>query len=533
MKILEMPKDFSVIFKFGNKKIIVADKLRYNTPVVDLNECHLSNIYMNRIGFKPFRTSRGLSTKKIDVYNNGNVAVSDVCIYDRNSSGSNGRGEIGTLEEVFPISEVFADFNFVLSKKGKSNSGQESIIVTKYNVKMNVSEELVIKELDSFWIAFDNTTGVQVGYGNLGLDIAVFKDFFKNVIDGEMSWSRYLPALIFDGFSDEYGFRDIFEEYRQILHESKQLDVYNQLCYFYYLGQKEYYVLCEYLIKNNMSSKIAELNPVFTKKPIPSPKDVFVLSKVSMEMIGNRNDKELINILTKCEKDSKISVNGIKIIYDVLQAYNKVDSYETAFKAYRYDDMFTAVYGIIQNFDITPKVLMDKCIRATFYENMEPSNYLRIIIDYFQMSKQLGIVIDRKLPQDVIRRHDLLQSQIEYVENVQIEKMFNNQIALNERLLKHMPTSKDLTIVCPKNPNDLIQEGLEMHHCVGSYIGRVAEGYSKIFFIRSKTNLNMPLVTVELNQNNLLVQSKAFSNASPNKAVLSFIDGWIEAIQKI
>ena len=35
-------------------------------------------------------------------------------------------------------------------------------------------------------------------------------------------------------------------------------------------------------------------------------------------------------------------------------------------------------------------------------------------------------------------------------------------------------TSKKLQIVCPKQTDDLIAEGQALHHCVGTYIERVA-----------------------------------------------------------
>lgn len=83
-------------------------------------------------------------------------------------------------------------------------------------------------------------------------------------------------------------------------------------------------------------------------------------------------------------------------------------------------------------------------------------------------------------------------------------------------------------VISPNNPNDLVNEGLKLNHCVGSYIKRYSNGYSKIFFIRIKTLLNEPFVTVEFNQYNELIQAKAKSNKNPSKEVMDYILKWSE-----
>ena len=45
-------------------------------------------------------------------------------------------------------------------------------------------------------------------------------------------------------------------------------------------------------------------------------------------------------------------------------------------------------------------------------------------------------------------------------------------------------SNEELQIVCPKRANELVAEGRALHHCVGSYIDRVAEGRCLIVFVR-------------------------------------------------
>lgn len=59
-------------------------------------------------------------------------------------------------------------------------------------------------------------------------------------------------------------------------------------------------------------------------------------------------------------------------------------------------------------------------------------------------------------------------------------------------------SNKELQIVCPKQANDLVDEGKALHHCVGGYIDSVAEGRSLIVFVRRVEEPKKPYVTVEV-----------------------------------
>lgn len=80
----------------------------------------------------------------------------------------------------------------------------------------------------------------------------------------------------------------------------------------------------------------------------------------------------------------------------------------------------------------------------------------------------------------------------------------------NERFLSHYERYKDnltfsygnYTVVLPKNIQDLVIEGNEMHHCVGSYVDRVANGETLIVFIRHKDTPNKCYITAQIDPKN-------------------------------
>lgn len=59
-------------------------------------------------------------------------------------------------------------------------------------------------------------------------------------------------------------------------------------------------------------------------------------------------------------------------------------------------------------------------------------------------------------------------------------------------------TFGDYTIVVPSRGQDLIDEGQNMHHCVGSYVNSVVNGSTNIVFVRHKDTPNKCYITAQV-----------------------------------
>ena len=75
-----------------------------------------------------------------------------------------------------------------------------------------------------------------------------------------------------------------------------------------------------------------------------------------------------------------------------------------------------------------------------------------------------------------------------------------------------------ILIKAPDSEEEIRQEGFTLHHCVGTYINRVAEGKTVILFVRKISEPDTPFVTMEV-YNGKVVQVRAFANKDPNEAV--------------
>ena len=111
----------------------------------------------------------------------------------------------------------------------------------------------------------------------------------------------------------------------------------------------------------------------------------------------------------------------------------------------------------------------------------------------------------------------------------------------NEKIMKHMGklkkereekfswTDGEYSIIIPETPTEIVEEGHYLHHCVGGYVNRVAEGTTNILFLRKNRYLNIPFYTIEVNNNNAVEQIHGMCNCwlgTAPEAVKSVIN-WI------
>ena len=87
-------------------------------------------------------------------------------------------------------------------------------------------------------------------------------------------------------------------------------------------------------------------------------------------------------------------------------------------------------------------------------------------------------------------------------------------------------------ILAPKKPDDLIEEGRQLSHCVGSYTDRVAAQDTYIFFLRKTSEPDRSLVTVQVNPDGRLGQVKGRFNRQPSAEQLRFVEKWHEKFFK-
>lgn len=146
--------------------------------------------------------------------------------------------------------------------------------------------------------------------------------------------------------------------------------------------------------------------------------------------------------------------------------------------------------------------------------------------DYLSMCKEAGYDMNKRsvlFPENCSTAHD---EALKYCRWLHTQKMHQNfakaYLAVGRKICyRH----KGLQIVCPSTPDDLVQEGKNLHHCVGSYVERVAKGQCLIVFLRHTKEPEKSFFTIEV-RGDQIQQVHGDHNSTPTPEVKRFVEQW-------
>lgn len=161
-------------------------------------------------------------------------------------------------------------------------------------------------------------------------------------------------------------------------------------------------------------------------------------------------------------------------------------------------------------------------------EHRDPTmeTLVTMYVDYLHMCRRQTYNMNDKsvlFPKNCAVAHDREAERIQKISDAQKNKAFCMAYAGFAR--KAALSNKELQIVCPKQANDLVDEGKALHHCVGGYIDSVAEGKCLIVFVRRVEEPKKPYVTVEV-RDGKIEQIHGDYNSAPTEEVQKFVDLW-------
>ena len=163
---------------------------------------------------------------------------------------------------------------------------------------------------------------------------------------------------------------------------------------------------------------------------------------------------------------------------------------------------------------------------ANVYRDPTMETLVITYVDYLHMCRRQAYDMKDKsvlFPKNCAAAHDREAERIQKINDAQKNRAFGRAYAGFAR--KAVLSNKELQIVCPKRANDLVAEGRALHHCVGSYIDRVAEGRCLIVFVRRVEEPKKPYVTVEV-RDGKIAQIHGDHNSDPTEEVKKFVDLW-------
>lgn len=150
--------------------------------------------------------------------------------------------------------------------------------------------------------------------------------------------------------------------------------------------------------------------------------------------------------------------------------------------------------------------------------------------DYLKMMEQVGTPVDKHtiFPKDLAKAHDDVTNKVNTLKYEKDDREYAKRL----KTLKTLEiTSNGLCIIVPEKMGEILKEGKELHHCVGSYIGDVSKGKTTIIFIRQVNDKETPFYTMEW-KNEKIVQIRGDHNKAATPEVKAFTDRWLEWTKK-
>lgn len=149
-------------------------------------------------------------------------------------------------------------------------------------------------------------------------------------------------------------------------------------------------------------------------------------------------------------------------------------------------------------------------------------NFFREYLDYLSMQKSFYGKVKEKYPEHFKTAHDVMALKVNLAKLAEQCQNFAEQ-AEQVKDLEH--SAQGYCIVVPTEPRELADEGINLSHCVGDYIDRVASGECHILFLRRRNAPEQSPVTLQLSGKSIC-QAQGANRRSPTQAERKFLLHW-------
>ena len=171
------------------------------------------------------------------------------------------------------------------------------------------------------------------------------------------------------------------------------------------------------------------------------------------------------------------------------------------------------------------------------YQCIEQPEAFQLWYDYLNIAASIGYNIKNKnvkYPASLKKEHDISAFVANKMQKGFDDKAFSSRAKENERFNYSLKSLK-LFVVAPTEPQQVINEGVVLHHCVTNYVNAIIEGRSIVMFIRNEDEPDEPFYTAEIliqGGKPTITQVKGNMNTDPDpsnkegKKVLEFVKKW-------
>ena len=144
---------------------------------------------------------------------------------------------------------------------------------------------------------------------------------------------------------------------------------------------------------------------------------------------------------------------------------------------------------------------------------------------FITLQKNVYGKIKDKYPRNIVSEFKRLRYR-ERIHSEEIDRKLWKEASKKMKKLEY--GTERYAVIAPSCKEDMQKESRELHSCVDGYAEKVVRGEEMILFMRDKSNIQSPLITIELFNNGQIGQIFGICNRDPDTDEMSFISKWAE-----
>ena len=266
-----------------------------------------------------------------------------------------------------------------------------------------------------------------------------------------------------------------------------------------------------------------------------------ILEKAGFEYIaGQRANEEKSRAINWRAKDLR-KILGLKP--KEIKEFRDLGRYARLYELEKYKDIKKMGYkvsfnqiGMLPDYNLSEKISVIeqhvKLEKALSYLETQGRD-CGIYLDYLRECKRLGYDMKNK---KVLFPADLQAAHEETSEKVKIQADSKKKVVFKESTDKiyGRPAYREekLLIRAAQSPEELSKESAALHHCVRTYVDRVARGECVILFVRKTASPDEPYFTLELSPKGEIIQCRGDHNCAYPEDVKEFLARWKKWMKK-
>ena len=147
--------------------------------------------------------------------------------------------------------------------------------------------------------------------------------------------------------------------------------------------------------------------------------------------------------------------------------------------------------------------------------------------DYLNLTKQYYGKITNKYPKNLLSEEAIITRRCSEKDTIKsIAGNFEEVMSETEDFSYRNPIDK-FAIVMPTIADELVEEGLQLGHCVASYVEKVVNGDCIVVFMRKSEEKDIPYLTIEILPDRSVPQIEGLNKRHDlSKDEIDFIKRW-------